>query len=93
MDTQHNIIKLYKMNIHEKRVNSLNGYCWDIFNEYGGYDYNDEMLYQLRGLQDSIHECMNEEDWKNMVEESETTCTWFLHIKKIRVLQENIPTT
>jgi hypothetical protein len=81
------------MNLHEKRVDTLNEKCWEIFNEYGGYDYNDEMLYQAQGLLDSTYECENEEDWKNMVEEAETTYTWFKHIKKIRVLQENIPTS
>jgi hypothetical protein len=81
------------MNIHKKRVDNLSAVCWDIFNEYGGYDYNDEMLYQLEGLSDSEGECMNEEDWKHMVKEAETTHTWFKHIKKIRELQENIPTS
>ena len=81
------------MNIHKEKVNKLSSLCWDIFEEYGGYDYNDEMLDQLQGLQDSVSECMNEEDWKGMVEEAETTCLWFLHIEKIRELQENIPTS
>ena len=81
------------MNIYKERVNSLSGYCWAIFEEYGGYDYNDEMLYQLEGLQDSIDECMNEIDWEDMVEKAETTNTWFKHIEKIRELQENIPTS
>jgi hypothetical protein len=99
MDTQHNIIKLYKMNIHEKRVDQINRSCWHIFNEYGGYDYNDWMLSQLHGLRDSIAECeddaikFGDKAWEGMVEEAETTYTWFLHIKKIRVLQENIPTS
>jgi hypothetical protein len=87
------------MNIHEKRVNSLNGYCWAIFEEYGGYDYNDEMLYQLQGLRDSIAECeddavkFGDKAWEGMVEEAETTYTWFKHIEKIRELQEDIPTS
>ena len=81
------------MNIHKERVNKLSGQCYDIYHEYGGYDYNDEMLYQLQGLQESIHECMNEKDWEGVVEEAETTCLWFLHIEKIRELQENIPTS
>ena len=85
------------MNIHEKRVDNLSATCWDIFNNYGGYDYNDEMLYQLQGLQDSIDECSDDavkfgdKAWEGMVEEAETTYTWFLHIKKIRELQESIP--
>jgi hypothetical protein len=81
------------MNIHEKRVEEINSICWHIFNEHGGYDYNDDMLYQLQGLGDSISECMNDEDWKNMVDEAETTYTWFKHIKNIRELQDNIPTS
>ena len=81
------------MNIHEKRVDQISANCWDIFNEHGGYDYNDDMLYQLQGLGDSISECMNEEDWEGMVKEAETTYTWFKHIKNIRELQDNIPTS
>ena len=81
------------MNIHKERVEKINSICWHIFNEHGGYDYNDEMLYQLQGLGDSISECMNEEDSKNMVDEAETTYTWFKHIKNIRELQDNIPTS
>ena len=81
------------MNIHEKRVEEINSICWHIFNEHGGYDYNDDMLCQLQGLGDSISECMNDEDWKNMVDEAETTYTWFKHIKNIRELQDNIPTS
>ena len=81
------------MNIHKERVNKLSGQCWDIFHEYGGYDYNDEMLYQIQGLEACIYECRNEEDWKHMGEKAETTYTWFKHIEKIRELQENIPTS
>ena len=87
------------MNIHEKRVEEINSICWHIFNEHGGYDYNDDMLYQLQGLGESIHECSDDavkfgdKAWEGMLEEVETTYTWFKHIKKIRVLQENIPTS
>lgn len=81
------------MNIHEKRVDQISANCWHIFNEYGGYDYNDDMLYQLQGLQYSMFECESEEDWKGMVDEAETTYTWFKHIKNIRELQDNIPTS
>ena len=79
--------------LNKNRVNLISAQCWDIFNEHGGYDYNDDMLYQLEGVSCSEDECMNEEDWKNMVDEAETTYTWFKHIKKIRVLQESIPTS
>ena len=81
------------MNIHKERVNKLSGQCYDIYHEYGGYDYNDEMLYQLQGLDACMSECRNEIDWEDMVEKAETTNTWFKHIEKIRELQENIPTS
>ena len=86
-------IKYNNIMNNKEKINKLNGQCWDIFNEYGGYDYNDEMLYQLEGLADSEGECMNEEDWRNMVEEAKTTYKWFKHIEKIRELQDSIPTS
>jgi hypothetical protein len=77
---------------NKEKVYKLSGQCWSIFSEYGGYDYNDEMLCQLDGLNNSMRECMNEEDWENVLKEAETTFLWFLHVEKIRELQENIPT-
>lgn len=37
--------------------------CEDIHDKYGGYDYHDEMLIQLAGLNTSIEE-YEEEDWQ-----------------------------
>ena len=72
-------------------VIEINDDCYTIFDKYGGYNHNDDMLYQLQGLRESIGECLNEEDWENMVKEANTTFTWFKHIKKIRKLEESIP--
>tara|TARA_R110000803_G_scaffold108539_1_gene176835 strand:+ start:104 stop:385 length:282 start_codon:yes stop_codon:yes gene_type:complete len=72
-------------------VVKMNDQCYHIFNEHGGYNYNDDMLYQLQGLRQSIGECLNEEDWDNMVKEASTTLKWFKHIEKIRKLEESIP--
>ena len=47
----------------------------------------------------SIAECeddavkFGDKAWEGMVEEAETTYTWFKHIEKIRELQEDIPTS
>ena len=72
-------------------VIEMNDQCYNIFNEHGGYNYNDDMLYQLQGLRESIGECLNEEDWENMVKEASTTLKWFKHIEEIRKLEESIP--
>tara|TARA_R110000803_G_scaffold70598_1_gene133549 strand:+ start:1089 stop:1370 length:282 start_codon:yes stop_codon:yes gene_type:complete len=72
-------------------VVEMNDQCYRIFEELGGYNYNDDMLYQLQGLRESIGECVNEEDWKNMVTEASTTLMWFKHIEKIRKLEDSIP--
>ena len=74
-----------------KSVVEMNDECYTIFNEHGGYNYNDAMLYQLQGLRQSIGECLNEEDWMNMEIEATTTLKWFKHIEKIRVLEESEP--
>jgi len=74
-----------------KSVVEMNDQCYAIFNEYGGYNYNDSMLYQLQGLRQSIGECLNEEDWEHMVKEASTTLKWFKHIEKIRALEETEP--
>ena len=72
-------------------VVEMSDQCYAIFHEHGGYNYNDEMLYQLQGLRESIGECLNEEDWKNMKDEATTTLIWFKHIENIRRLEDSIP--
>ncbi len=74
-----------------KSVVIMNDQCYAIFNEHGGYNYNDAMLTQLQGLRQSIGECLNEEDWKHMEIEATTTFKWFKHIEQIRVLEESEP--
>jgi len=76
---------------NQKRVYTINNLCWDIFNEHGGYNFNDEMLTQLEGLSDSISECMNDDDWEHMLKEANTTHAWFDWVKSIRVLEDNEP--
>jgi len=31
-------------------IDSIVAKCWSIHEEYGGYEYNDQMVYQLDGL-------------------------------------------
>lgn len=76
---------------NEKKVCKIQAKLWDIFNEHGGYDYNDEMYWQLQGLQGSIDECMNDADWVNMLSEADTTLKYFKWIKSILVLKDNEP--
>jgi|TARA_Y100000289_G_C3920749_1_gene150188 hypothetical protein len=71
-------------NIHKK--------CWKIYDDYGGYDYNDQMLYQLTGLNETIEMTFNDKyPLETCLKEAEITYNWFKHIKKIRVLQESEP--
>lgn len=66
----------------------------DIFNEYGGYDYNDEMYYQCLGASQSFEECKvyGYRSWLSLIKHELEPCLKYMrHIKKIRILQESIP--
>ena len=64
-----------------------------IFAEYGGYDHNDMMIYQLNGINESLNGCMNDADYDIVLEYAQTTMRWFAWVKKSRVMQENEPKT
>jgi len=66
---------------------------WDIFNEHGGYDYNDEMYYHCLGASQSFQECEEDNDgWEALIKHEFEPCLKYMrHIKKIRILQESMP--
>ena len=64
---------------------------WEIFEEHGGYDYNDTMYYQALGSSESFSETELDDDWDGLIEEFETVLNYMRHIQKIRILQESIP--
>jgi len=73
------------------RVRKGYNHCWDIFQEHGGYEFNDEMLYQLQGLQQSIDECEDEDDYEHMMDEVIKTKAWFDWVVKMILLKEAEP--
>ena len=65
---------------------------WDIFNEHGGYDYNDEMYWQCVGASQSFQECEEDDDWEALIKHEFEPCLKYMrHIKKLIILQDSIP--
>lgn len=77
----------YKKQLAEKMYNEI----WHIYNEHGGYDYNDTMWCQAQGSSDAWDIYEQDEDWDGLIKEYETCLKYMRHIKKIRILQESIP--
>ena len=75
----------------EKQINKMHQEMWAIFNEWGGYDYNDEMLTQLYGVDEEIAEAEEDNDWEYYYKNIEATYKWFKQVEKIRQLQESLP--
>ena len=74
-----------------KKINKMHQEMWDIYNELGGYDYNDEMLTQLSGVDEETAEAEEDNDWEYCYKNVEATYKWFKQVKKIRQLQESLP--
>ena len=75
----------------KNKINKMHQEMWDIYNELGGYDYNDEMLTQLSGVDEEIAEAEEDNDWEYCYENVEVTYKWFKQVEKIRQLQESLP--
>tara|TARA_Y100000114_G_scaffold112589_1_gene106391 strand:+ start:784 stop:1029 length:246 start_codon:yes stop_codon:yes gene_type:complete len=75
----------------QKKISKMQDEMWQIYNEWGGYDYNDEMLIQLSGIDEDIAEAKYDNEWEYCYENVEATYKWFKQVKKIRQLQESIP--
>tara|TARA_R100000781_G_scaffold110178_1_gene75468 strand:- start:320 stop:574 length:255 start_codon:yes stop_codon:yes gene_type:complete len=77
----------YKKQIAEEMYNEI----WDIFNNYGGYDYNDTMWCQAQGSSDAFEQTIEDGNWEALVREYESVLKYMRHIKKILILQNSIP--
>jgi len=86
-----------------KKLYSIHRKCHAIYEEFGGYDYNDKMIYQLRGLDADIEECENDAEefdkvdilhqdiYKYTLANAESTLLWFKWTKKLMVLKSKEP--
>ena len=63
---------------------------FEIFEEWGGYDHNDNIIYNLEAIDDLIEETENE-DFEDIYETVLITFKWFKWVEKLRKLQENEP--
>ena len=77
----------------EKKCLDLQSKMWDIFNNYGGYDYNDEMLCQLDGVEEDLWESETEEDYCYAYDNVFQTYNWFLAVKACMKAKEKIEST
>lgn len=84
---------MYKVATLEDRnkINRMHNKMWQIFNEHGGYEYNDEMYWQLQGIQDSLDECEDDDDIPNMLEEASETMQFFDWVVEYKELMEREP--
>ena len=85
-----------------KKLYSIHSKCHAIYEEFGGYDYNDKMIYQLRGLDADIEECSEcmeelssqrerEVLYKGALANADATLLWFEWVKKMMVLKSKEP--
>tara|TARA_R110002012_G_scaffold119260_1_gene268257 strand:+ start:298 stop:576 length:279 start_codon:yes stop_codon:yes gene_type:complete len=86
-----------------KKLYSIHRKCHAIYEEFGGYDYNDKMIYQLRGLDADIEECehdaeefdkvdiLHQDIYKYTLANAESTLLWFKWTKKLMVLKSKEP--
>jgi len=76
---------------HKDVAQEMHNEIWDIFNNYGGYDYNDTMLCQAQGSSEAWYIYEEDGDWEGLIKELTPCLEYMRHIKKIRILQESIP--
>jgi|TARA_R100000935_G_scaffold56849_1_gene89363 hypothetical protein len=75
----------------QKKINEIKTKIWDVFEEHGGYEYNDEMYWQLQGFQDSMDECETDDDIVNMLNEASDTIKFFDWVVEYKELMEREP--
>ena len=74
-----------------KKINKMHHKMWKIFEDYGGYEYNDEMYWQLQGMRDSLSECEDDSDIPNMLNEATDTMAYFDWVVEVKKLMEREP--
>lgn len=74
-----------------KKIDQMYNRMWDIFNEHGGYEYNDEMFYQLQGIQESISDCKEDSDIPHMLKEANETMAFFEWVVEYKGLMDREP--
>ena len=75
----------------QKKINEIKTKIWDVFEEHGGYEYHDEMYWQLQGFQDSMDECETDDDIVNMLNEASDTIKFFDWVVEYKELMEREP--
>ena len=73
------------------KIDAIFDKCRSIYHTYGGYDHNDEMAYHIEGFSYSRGECEEDKDIDRMLKEAKSVETWFVWVKKMRVLVESEP--
>jgi len=74
-----------------KKIDQMYNRMWDIFNEHGGYEYNDDMFYQLQGIQESISDCKEDRDIPHMLKEAKETMAFFEWVVEYKELMDREP--
>lgn len=74
-----------------EKITQMHGRMWEIFNEHGGYEYNDEMFYQLQGIQESMNDCEDDRDIPHMLREATDTMKFFEWVVEYRALMDREP--
>ena len=74
-----------------KKINRMHIKMWEIFEEHGGYEYNDEMYWQLMGIKDSLDECEEDGDIPNMLKEATETMAYFNWVVEVKKLRDREP--
>jgi len=74
-----------------KKIDQMYNRMWDIFNEHGGYEYNDDMFYQLQGIQESISDCKEDSDIPHMLKEAKETMAFFEWVVEYKELMDREP--
>ena len=74
----------------EKKCIALQRKMWHIFNEYGGYQYNDEMLCQLDGVEMDLWESQTEEDYTYAYDNVYETYQWFKLVKSAKIAMDKV---
>jgi len=65
---------------------------WVTFDEYGGYEYNDDILVEISGAEETYDENLEEEeDLQWLVIELTESMNYINHLVEIIILKDTIP--